>query len=91
MTVSINGFLKVFLDVSEMSTLCVMQRASVTAMDPFSFTKKSFTLLMLSSFSQERENKLGSFIENCDADESRFSKNHKIGLNCHGTEKVTIK
>ena len=42
------------------------------------------------SFSHERENKLGSLIENCDADESRFSINHKIGLNLNATEKVNI-
>ena len=45
---------------------------------------------MLSSFSQERENKLGSFIENWDAEESRFSINRKIGLNLDDVGKYSM-
>ena len=45
-TLSRNGSTNCFFDKSEISTLWVRQTASVIAIDPLSFTKKSLTLLI---------------------------------------------
>ena len=46
LTLSRNGSTNCFFDKSEISTLWVRQTASVMAIDPLSFTKKSLTLLI---------------------------------------------
>ena len=69
-----NGSVKTFLDSSEISTLCVIHRASVTAMVPFSLTKKSLTLLTSFSFSHDLENRAGNLISNEESDAPASSK-----------------
>ena len=57
------GSTNIFLDRSEMSTLCVKQIASVMAIAPPSFTKKSLTLFMSSFCDQDLVNRGGILIE----------------------------